>query len=126
MVVNKLRRRLDPADWEMTVVDESDRHFYQPGYLFIPFGTYTPEEVVKPRRQFVPDGVNLVYGEIDRVKPDGNEVLLTDGRRLPYDYLVIATGYRNQLDVVPGLTENAVTITTLPDAIKAARPGGGS
>src|SRR6266508_1005151 len=39
MVVNKLRHRLDPADWDITVVDQHDRHYYQPGYLFIPFGT---------------------------------------------------------------------------------------
>jgi sulfide:quinone oxidoreductase len=105
MVVNKLRHRLDPADWEITVVDQSDRHFYQPGYLFIPFGTYTPEEVVKPRRQFVPDGVELVYGEIDRIVPEEGEVLLTGGRRLPYDYLVIATGVQPRPDQTPGMLD---------------------
>src|SRR6266542_5879883 len=42
MVVNKLRHRLDKAERQITAVDESDRHFYQPGYLFIPFGGYTP------------------------------------------------------------------------------------
>src|SRR6266508_2602376 len=92
MVVNKLRHRLDKAEWQITAVDQSDRHFYQPGYLFIPFGGYSPDEVVKPRRRFMADGVGLVYGEVDRVDPDGNTVLLTDGRRLPYNYLVIATG----------------------------------
>jgi len=38
MVVNRLRRRLDAAEWQIAVVDQSDRHFYQPGYLFVPFG----------------------------------------------------------------------------------------
>ena len=105
MVVNKLRHRLDKAEWQITAVDESDRHFYQPGYLFIPFGGYTPDEVVKPRQRFIPDGVDLVYGEVDRVDPDGNEVLLTDGRRLPYDYLVIATGVQPRPDQTPGMLD---------------------
>jgi sulfide:quinone oxidoreductase len=105
MVVNKLRRRLDPVDWEITVVDRSDRHFYQPGYLFIPFGTYTPDEVVKPRQRFISAGVDLLYGDIDRVKPDGSEVLLTDGRRLPYDYLVIATGVEPKPDQTRGMLD---------------------
>jgi len=103
MVVNKLRHRLDKAEWQITAVDQSDRHFYQPGYLFIPFGGYSPDEVVKPRRRFMADGVGLVYGEVDRVDPDGNTVLLTDGRRLPYDYLVIATGVQPRPDQTPGM-----------------------
>jgi sulfide:quinone oxidoreductase len=105
MVVNRLRRRLDPVDWEMTVVDQSDRHFYQPGYLFIPFGTYTPDEAVEPRQRFIPDGVDLVYGEVDRIDADACEVLLTDGRSLPYDYLVIATGVEPRPDQTPGMLD---------------------
>ena len=49
MVVNKLRHRLG-HDWEITVVEQSDLHHYQPGYLFLPFGTYGPSDVVKPTR----------------------------------------------------------------------------
>ncbi len=56
MVVSKLRRRLDRAQWRITVVDQNDTHLYQPGLLFIPFGTYRPDEVVKPRRRYIPDG----------------------------------------------------------------------
>ena len=43
-------------------------------------------------------------------------------RRLYADYLVIATGYRNKFDVVPGLGPDghAQTITTLADAERAA------
>ena len=105
MVVNKLRRRLDKADWQIAVVDQTDRHFYQPGCLFVPFGVYSPDEIVKPRQRFIPDGVDLVCGEVDRVEPDANEVLLSDGRRLPYDYLVIATGVEPRPDQTPGMLD---------------------
>lgn len=105
MVVNKLRRRLDRTQWQITVVDQSDKHYYQPGYLFIPFGRYTADEVIKPARQFVPDGVELVYATVDRVVPTANEVALTDGRRLPYDYLVIATGTTPRPDQTPGMLD---------------------
>jgi len=105
MVVNRLRRRLDAAEWQIAVVDQSDRHFYQPGYLFVPFGVYSPDEIVKPRQRFIPDGVDLVYGEVDRVVPDAREVLLADGRRLPYDYLVIASGVQPRPDQTPGMLD---------------------
>jgi sulfide:quinone oxidoreductase len=105
MVVNKLRRRLDTAAWQIRVVDQSDRHFYQPGYLFVPFGIYTADEIVKPRQRFIPDGVELIHGEVDRVEPDANAVLLGGGRRLPYDYLVIATGVEPRPDQTPGMLD---------------------
>jgi sulfide:quinone oxidoreductase len=103
MVVSKLRRRLDRAQWQITVVDQNDAHLYQPGLLFIPFGTYRPDEVVKPRRRYIPDGVDLVLGEIDRVDAATNTVALTDGRLLGYDYLVIATGSTARPDQTPGM-----------------------
>jgi NADPH-dependent 2,4-dienoyl-CoA reductase/sulfur reductase-like enzyme len=45
----------------------------------------------------------------------------TSGGSYGYDYLVIATGYRNKFDVVPGLGPDgyAQTITTLDDAERA-------
>ena len=105
MVVNRLRHRLSRSEWQITVVDHSDRHFYQPGYLFLPFGGYRPEEIVKPAKKFVPDGVDFVHGEVDRVAPDDHTVLLADGRRLPYDFLVIATGVGPRPEQTPGMLD---------------------
>jgi sulfide:quinone oxidoreductase len=103
MVVNKLRRRLPAGQWQITVVDQNDTHVYQPGFLFIPFGAYSPEQVVKPRRRFIPEGVELVVGEIDRVDAAANTVVLADGRELGYDYLVLATGTSPRPDQTPGM-----------------------
>jgi sulfide:quinone oxidoreductase len=103
MVVNKLRRRLDRAQWQITVVDQNDTHVYQPGLLFIPFGTYRSDEVIKPRRRFIPAGVDLVMGDVDRVDPAANRVVLADGRRLGYDFLVIATGTAPRPDQTAGM-----------------------
>ena len=103
MAANKLRQRLDPRAWTITVVDQDDQHHYQPGYLFIPFGIYDRNEVVRSRHHFLADGIDLVLGEIDRVEPDAGTVRLTDGRTLRYDYLVIATGTTPRPDQTPGM-----------------------
>ncbi len=105
MVVNKLRPRLSD-EWTITIVDQEATHHYQPGYLFIPFGTYRPEEVVKPKQRFIPAGVDLVLGEIDRVAADENTVVLADGTELGYDQLVIATGTTPRPDETPGMMED--------------------
>ena len=108
IVVNKLRSRLPESEWQITVVDQSDSHHYQPGYLLLPFGVYAPEQLTKPSRDFIPKGVALVLAGIDRVVAEDNLVVLDDGRELPYDYLVIATGTSPRPDQTPGMTDPAV------------------
>jgi sulfide:quinone oxidoreductase len=104
MVANKLRRRLAGDEWSITIVDHDRQHHYQPGYLFIPFGIYEPGTVVKPTEKFIPEGVSIVFGEIDRVEPNANRVGLADGTWLEYDQLVIATGVTPRPDQTPGLS----------------------
>ena len=106
MAANKLRPQLPRDEWNVTIVDQSDTHYYQPGYLFIPFGIYRPDEVTKPTKRFIPAGVDLVKAEIDKVVPDENKVLLTDGKELPYDYLIIATGTTPRPDETPGMADD--------------------
>ena len=107
MAANKLSKALSPADWSVTVIDVDDNHRYQPGFLFLPFGTYKPAQVTKSRRKYLSKGVSLVYGEIDRVEPADNSVLLTDGQRLTYDYLIVATGVTPRPDQTPGMDDEA-------------------
>ena len=106
MAVNKLRPRLPRDEWAITVVDQSDTHYYQPGFLFIPFGIYRPDEVVKPRKRFIPTGVDLVEAEIDRVVAADSKVLLVGGQELAYDYLIIATGTTPRPDQTPGMSDD--------------------
>ena len=103
MVANKLRGRLPVDDWGLTVVDRDDEHHYQAGYLFVPFGGYQRDHVVRSRAGLLKDGVDLVRAEVDRVDADDNEVILDDGRRLSYDYLVIATGTTPRPAETPGM-----------------------
>ena len=81
MAANKLRPRLDDS-WEITIVDQSTAHYYQPGFLFIPFGIYTANDVIKPTLDFIPPGVNMIVSEIDVVEPVDNKVKLVGGTTL--------------------------------------------
>jgi sulfide:quinone oxidoreductase len=101
---NRLRRKLDRDRWRITVVDRDDAHLYQPGLLLLPFGKSRPQRLVRSRRRCLHRGVSLVSADIDRVEPTQQQVLLADGRRLDYDYLVIATGSSPRPDQTPGLT----------------------
>ncbi len=106
MVVSRLRRLLDD-EWHITVVDQHETHYYQPGFLFLPFGMYSKSDVVKPKRDFIPTGVELIMSPVELIEPEHNRVkLVKDGRYLSYDFLVIATGAITRPDQTPGLQEH--------------------
>ena len=111
MAANKLRPRLAADDWAITVVDSKPEHHYQPGYLFIPFGTYDATDIVKPKAQLLTAGVDLVMGEVEIVKPDESVVALVDGRELAYDQLIIATGTHPRRDQTEGLDGDDYGVT---------------
>ena len=103
MIVNRLRSRLGAAEWNITVVDPYDVHTYQPGFLFIPFGTYTADQITRPRRPTLAKGVDFVLGEVDKVDAVANKVSLVDGKSFDYDYLIIASGTTPRPDQTPGM-----------------------
>jgi len=102
---NKLRKALSPNEWNITVIDKNKTHYYQPGFLFIPFGTYTRKDVEKPKQNFFPNGVDVIYSDVQLIDSENNKVVLKDSTELAYDYLIIATGTQTRPDQTPGLTE---------------------
>jgi sulfide:quinone oxidoreductase len=105
MVANKLSQQLDLNQWQITVVDKDANHYYQPGFLFIPFGIYQPEDVVKPKKQFLSHKLDYRLGEIATIQADTQVVELKDGSSLSYDYLVIATGTNIAPEEIDGLMD---------------------
>ena len=108
MVANKMAEELDPNEWRIIIVDREETHYYQPGFLFIPFGIYTPSDVVKPKRDFIPRNVEIIMSEIELIEPEANRVTLTKGKKvINYDYLVIATGSHIHPEETEGLKNGA-------------------
>ncbi|MGA0111194.1 MAG: type III sulfide quinone reductase, selenoprotein subtype [Chthoniobacterales bacterium] len=103
IMAGHLRRKLPKDDWTITLIDRATDHYYQPGYLFMPFGIYSDEDVRRPMRKTVPRGVDYREAEVDRISAGTNRVLLQDGTELPYDILIIATGVHPAPDQVEGM-----------------------
>jgi sulfide:quinone oxidoreductase len=105
MVASKLRKELSEGEWEITIIDHDELHHYQPGWLFIPFGVYGEEDCVKPKREFIPPGVEFVLDEVVGVNPDKREVEGQKGR-YNYDWLVIASGCHIVPEEVEGMMDD--------------------
>ncbi|MEN8194155.1 MAG: FAD/NAD(P)-binding oxidoreductase [Bacteroidota bacterium] len=105
MMVNKFVNELESSEWSITIVDQYETHYYQPGFLFIPFGIYNKNDVIKPKRDFFPSGVEVIMSGIDQIEPKENRVLLSNNQVLTYDYLVIATGAKIRPEETEGMTD---------------------
>jgi len=104
IMANRLRRAFPEDELAISVVDRDDRHIYQPGLLFLPFGLTHPEDIVRPRQRQLHDGVAYHQSEIDHVDVPAETVTLTDGTVLAYDVLIVATGAHLLPDETEGLT----------------------
>jgi len=105
MMLNKLYKVLDREEWELTIVDQYKTHYYQPGFLFIPFGIYKKDDVIKPKANFFPPGTNVIFSPIDKIVAEENKVLLEGGKVLNYDYLIVATGTETRPSETEGLKD---------------------
>ncbi len=101
MMANKLASALDEREWRITVVDGTEDHYYQPGFLFVPFGAYRVRDIVKPRRQYLPGRIKFILSGIDRIDAEKKTVTLAGGKVIRYDCLIVATG----ADIHPEQTE---------------------
>jgi sulfide:quinone oxidoreductase len=105
LAANLLARKLKPSEAQIAVVSASRRHMYQPGWLYVPFGRQDPRTLSRSERRLLSKRVNLIHGDIAGLDTIEGSVILDGGRKLAYDYLVIATGSHPTPTDVPGLAE---------------------
>jgi sulfide:quinone oxidoreductase len=106
MVARKMASRLDSREWKVVMVDRDEKHYYQPGFLFVPFGMYKESDVIQPKRKFIPSNIEFIISDIEIIEPDNNRVTLTkDNRVVNYDYLLVATGCDIHPEETEGLME---------------------
>jgi sulfide:quinone oxidoreductase len=103
IMASTLRNKLPKGEWTITLVDRAPDHYYQPGYLFMPFGIYTENDVRRPMTRTVPRGIDYREADVDRVDAAANRVLLPDSTEVPYDVLIIATGVHPAPEQVEGM-----------------------
>ena len=103
MMANHLHKELDPKEWEIIIIDERKLHYYQPGFLFLPFDIYDEDDIYKNIDDFIPKEVKLYREKIEKIVPKENVVKLYNGDQFHYEILIIATGARIAPEEVAGM-----------------------
>ena len=96
-----LANRLQQSGHDVTVIDPSKFHYYQPGFLFVPFGRYRLDQLGRPLAYLLRKGVRHVAAAVTALQLAEKTLTLNSGDTVSYDALVIATGTR----IDPSMTE---------------------
>ncbi|PHR71912.1 MAG: oxidoreductase [Lutibacter sp.] len=102
MMANHLVGKLPKNDWKITIVDQYKTHYYQPGFLFLPFDIYTTKQVKKKGKKFIPKKVNYINQKIEQIFPEENKIKL-ENEDINYDILIIATGTKIAPEEIEGM-----------------------
>lgn len=125
ILANNLARRLAPelktGKARITMLSASERHFYQPGLLYLAFGRVTPDELYRDQASLLEPGIEFLVDPAEQFLLDQNQVRTKSGRTFDYDILAIATGSRPVPELIPGLAENSETFYTEETALKMFR-----
>ncbi|MBI5814816.1 MAG: NAD(P)/FAD-dependent oxidoreductase [Nitrospinae bacterium] len=123
ILANTLTRKLSMKEWAITVIDKSAEHYYQPGFLFLPFRLYgynSKSDVVHPAAKHIPSAARFVNAEVKLIDHQNRRVETTGGN-FDYDWLILAMGCDVRPGEVEGLSEgmgkNVFTFYTMEGAL---------
>lgn len=103
---SKLSGWLDGA--KITIVDPRREHWYQPGFTLVANGLYQTGDVIRQTGDYVASGVEWVAEGVAELDPDANIVVTSGGRRLAYDFLVVALGCELNYEGIDGMERKLV------------------
>lgn len=89
-------KALAGTPYDVTVVDRHNYHLFQPLLYQVATAALSPADIATPIRTILRGKANIavLLAEVSGIDLEHREVL-AEGRRLPYDVLVVATGARH-------------------------------
>lgn len=108
---------------EVTLIDRKNHHVFQPLLYQVATAVLSPGEIAQPIRRILARAKNteVILGEAVGFDKENNAVILNDGARVAYDYLIIAAGARHAYFGHDDWETAAPGLKTLEDAVEIRR-----
>ncbi len=90
---------------EIAIVEPSAKHFYQPFWTLVGGGIVAKEESMRDEKDFIPKHARWIQDSVSEFQPDENAVVTANGKRISYDFLIVAPGLQLDWAKVKGLPE---------------------
>ncbi len=93
-------------DLDVAIIEPSEKHYYQPIWTLVGAGAVPREASVRDEAEVMPEGATWIHEAVAAFEPENNAVVLSNGDRVEYEYLVVAAGIQLDWDAIPGLKES--------------------
>lgn len=115
--INMALKLAKKEGFHVIVVDRNNYNFFPPLLYQVSTGFLEVSNISYPFRKLFQrfDNVNFRLGELQKILPDENKVVLTTGE-VAYDYLVLATGTESNYFGIENIKKNGIPMKTLNDA----------
>lgn len=97
-------RRAD-ARLDLAIIEPSDKHYYQPLWTLVGGGVFPKEASVRAEADYIPPRASWIRSAVVSFDPADNAIVLSDGRRIGYEWLVVAPGIQIEWHRIQGLPE---------------------
>ena len=92
------------SNFDITVISSESKYFYSRTALMYIYMGHMKQEHTKPYEDFFweKNRINLIQAHVQQISSAENNIQLSDGTKLDYDFLVIATGSKSNKFGWPG------------------------
>ncbi len=99
--------RLLAPQLRITLIAPNDTHLYQSAQTFVAAGIMKPGDIAMPMKEFI-DQKNTLADEVTAIEPQSSTLYTKSGKRLSYDYLILAAGLEYDYEAVTGLSSEDI------------------
>ena len=102
-VANNMRRQNSKIT--ISIIEPSEKHYYQPGFTIIGGGAYTLKQTTRNEKDLIHPSITWLKDYADGFQPEENTVTLRSGEKVGYDYMVVCPGLQLDWGKIQGLKE---------------------
>jgi NADH dehydrogenase len=116
-------KRISRWPVDVTILDRENYHLFQPLLYQVASASLSPGNIAQPVRHIVGQrpNVRVIRADVAALELDRSRVVLAAGGRVPYDYLVVASGVRHSYFGHPAWESFAPGLKSLDDALEIRR-----
>lgn len=89
----------------IAIVEPSESHYYQPAWTLVGGGAFDVKKTVRSMKSVIPGSATWIKASAEKIEPELNQILLSDGKSVKYQQLIVCPGLRLAWEKIEGLSE---------------------
>lgn len=118
--LNAAKSLTNLPDISVTLIDKTNHHLFQPLLYQVATAALSPGDIAMPIREIFRNNKNIktLMATVSTINRNEKWIVLDDGQKIPYDYLIVAPGSRHSYFGKNQWEEFSPGLKTLKDALE--------